>query len=202
MKEKIALSIILIFTIVEANSQNFDNKIHERRKAFINQFIANYKTAFASMDLEYIEAIFSNDAIIITETNVIRDSKEENENKLRFKLKDKNRYKRMIENKTQYLNRLTKIFKDNIALNLSVANVKIYPHKDYNEIYGLSFLQSWKAKDNSALLLEDDTPGYIFMMIDFKTGENTPTIHIRTWQPESHIKQNNDIYHLYDFIIL
>ena len=45
MKEKIALSIILIFTIVEANSQNFDNKIHERRKAFINQFIANYKTA-------------------------------------------------------------------------------------------------------------------------------------------------------------
>ncbi len=170
--------------------------------AFIMQLLDNYKAAYAKKDIDYIKAFLSNDAIIITETNNIdRYDTGKNSNAL-FQIRNKNEYKRIVENKEQYLKRLNKVFNDNIALNLSIANVKIYPHKDYDDIYGVSFLQYWKAKDNSSLLLEDDCPGYIFMMVDFKNGKNTPILHVRTWQPENHIKQDNDIYHLYDFVIL
>lgn len=200
--KRIYLLILCLCTTYQAQSQNFDSKRYDRRVAFINQFLENYKAAFAKMDIDYIEAIYSDEAIIITETEIIKPCKDEIVAGVRFGLNNKNEYKRIIENKEQYVKRLRKVFKDNVALNLSMSNVKIYPHNDYEDIFGVSFRQYWKSMDNSALLIEDDSPGYVFMMIDFKTGENAPMLHIRTWQPDSHIKRDGDIYQLYDFIIL
>jgi hypothetical protein len=153
------------------------------------------------MDIDYIETLFGEDALIITEGNQIVKAKHSNIfNNIR--IEDKNEYERVIEDKQQYLSRLRRVFKDNQAIRLSIANLKIHPHIDYPEIYGLSFLQTWKSMEDSTLLLEDNYPGYIFMMIDFKNGDDYPIIHVRTWQPQNHIKNLSDIYNLYDFIIL
>ena len=45
-------------------------------------------------------------------------------------------------------------------------------------------------------------PGYVFMMFDFKNGNDAPIVHVRTWQPQTHIRQPKDIYGLYDFLII
>lgn len=201
MKIYLLLCVLSVFAVVPcAHAQDLDTVVYNARKNFIYQFVETYKEAYAKQDLAYIEDVFSDDAIIITETDIVRT--DDSYVNAVFRVKSKNEYRHIIENKSEYLKRLKKVFKDNIAIRLSVANVKIYPHKDYHDLYGLSFLQTWKALDNSSLLLEDDNPGYVFMMIDFKNGDNCPLLHIRTWQPDKHIKKDSDIYNLYDFIIL
>lgn len=198
MKRILLLSslIFLIFTL-----ETFAQDIDFKRRSFITQFIEIYKNAYARQDIEYIENIFSEDALIITEGRVkrLKDSPNTSD---KIKVIDKNEYSRMIESKAQYLKRLRIVFKDNVSLTLSLANIKTYRHRDFSEIYGLSFLQYWKSAENSSLLLEDDSPGYIFMMIDFKNGDDCPIIHVRTWQPNANITKENDIYNLYDFLIL
>jgi len=189
------------FVSLHAIAQNIDKETDAHRRAYIDQFIETYKKSYELMDIDYIETIFSEDALIITEGNKVEKAKGAQTSQ-KFRFGNKNEYERVIENKEQYLSRLRKIFKDNVRLRLSVANLRKHPHIDYPDIYGVSFLQIWKPMDDSSISLEDNSPGYIFMMIDFKNGEDCPLIHIRTWQPQNHIKGNKDIYNLYDFFIL
>ena len=183
------------------SAQTFDPAKDAYRKSYIRQFVDAYKKAYEVMDIDYIETLFSEEALVITEGNKIAKVQEQKTfNKVM--LGKKNEYERVVENKTQYLSRLRKVFKDNQAIRLSLANLKIHPHVDCPDIYGLSFLQVWKAMEDSSIILEDNCPGYIFMMIDFKNGDDSPIIHVRTWQPEDHIKETKDIYNLYDFVIL
>lgn len=202
MKRFIVFVLLFSATIYVVYSQSIDMDLYGQRRNIITQFVETYKGAYEKMDIEYLQDVFGEEALIITETNVIRVESEKNRTNGRIKVLNKNEYKRIVESKAQYLQRLKTVFKDNVAIRLSVANMKIYVHRDYHDIYGLSFLQSWKSMDNSSLLLEDDNPGYIFMMIDFKKGNDFPIVHVRTWQPDSHIKKESDIYNLYDFVIL
>lgn len=197
MKRLILLNILLTISFSSITAQEVDFK----RRSFINQFLETYKSAYANMDIGYIEDVFSEDALIITEGQIKR-IKDNTKTGNGIKALDKNSYSRVIESKHEYIKRIRLVFKDNIALRLSVANTKVYRHKDWDDIYGLCFLQHWKAAENSSLSLEDDYPGYIFMMLDFKSGDDCPTVHVRTWQPETNIKKDSDIYNLYDFLIL
>jgi hypothetical protein len=201
MNKRFIVALLLYLLGVQINAQTFDSQKDTYRKNYIHQFIDTYKQAYQLMDIDYIETLFSEDALVITEGNKISKVQEQNTFK-NVTLGNKNEYERIIENKAQYLSRLKKIFKDNIAIRLSLANLKIHPHIDYPEIYGVSFLQVWKSMEDSSISIEDNFPGYIFMMIDFKNGDDSPIIHVRTWQPEDHIKEPKDIYHLYDFVIL
>ncbi len=200
MSNRFIIVLLLAFNVT-AMAQGYDKEQDNHRRNYILQFVDAYKKSYQIMDIDYIETLFGEDALIITEGNKIAKAKDSNIfNNIR--VDDKNEYERVIEDKEQYLSRLRKVFKDNQAIRLSIANLKIHPHINYPEIYGLSFLQTWKSMEDSTLLLEDNCPGYIFMMIDFKNGDDCPIIHVRTWQPQNHIKDSSDIYNLYDFIIL
>ena len=201
MKNRQLFILLILMIGVSANAQTFDKDKHVSRRNYILQFIETYKKAYEIMDIDYIETIYSEEALIITEGNKISKVKDSGRSNS-IQVGNKNEYERVIEDKSQYLARLRKVFRDNQAIRLSLANMKIHPHVDYPEIYGVSFLQDWKSMEDSSISLEDNCPGYIFMMIDFKDSEDTPVIHIRTWQPSNHIKEQKDIYHLYDFIIL
>lgn len=201
MNKGFIVSLLLGLLGLQMNAQTFDPGKDAYRKSYIRQFVDAYKKAYEVMDIDYIDTLFGEDALVITEGNKISKVQEQKTFN-NVMLRKKNEYERVVENKAQYLSRLKKVFKDNQAIRLSLANLKIHPHVDYPDIYGLSFLQMWKSMEDSSLSLEDNCPGYIFMMIDFKNGDDSPIIHIRTWQPEGHIKETKDIYHLYDFIIL
>ena len=65
----------------------------------------------------------------------------------------------------------------------------------------LSDMGSLDKLQNGGDNLESQMPGFIFLMIDFKHGEQTPVIHVRTWQPKDNIEKEQDKYFLRDFMI-
>lgn len=195
MKKK--LIVLLTFGLcINMAAQETDIQKEERRRMFISDFIATYEAAYEKKDTSYISAFFSTNSLIITETKTLLRSGEE----LVPRSSKKRPYKLIVEDKKNYIKRLYHIFENNQKIQLYICNQRVMKHPKYPEIYGVAFTQMWKDQgggDN----IEDDMIGYVFLLIDFKDLENTPMIHIRTWQPNSNISSPKDKYTISDFHI-
>lgn len=165
------------------------------RIEFIKTFVDYYKQAYEKKNLPFLEALFGEDALIITETLELKKADEKTDKRI----KKSREYKTIIKNKTLYLAELKKYFSKNNSIAMDCSNLEISKHNKYPEIYGISFLQYRKSSGNDSL--EDQYMGYIMIMIDF-LNEETPVIHIRTWQPMANIKTKSDKYNIYDFEVL
>lgn len=168
----------------------------KRHRVFIENFIQEYQSAYEKEKIEYISNFFSSDALIITETKQLCKCGEE----LVPHSTKKRPYKLIVEDKNQYIKRLSEIFDQNIKIKLGIPSLRIVQHSLYPEIFGVSFLQMWLDEQNGNNL-ENQMPGYIFLMIDFKQNELTPIIHVRTWQPKDNITSPKDKFNLMDFRI-
>ena len=162
---------------------------------FIKTFVDYYKQAYEKKNLPFLEALFGEDALIITETLELKKAVE----KTNKRIKKNRKYKTIIKNKTDYLAELKKYFANNNSIILDYSNLEVMKHNKYPEIYGISFLQYRKSSSSSSL--EDQYMGFIMIMIDF-LNEKEPVIHIRTWQPITNIKTESDKYNIYDFEVL
>lgn len=188
--------VVAIFSFVPLFAQETAEQKDARRRMFIDDFLATYEAAYEKMEIEYIENFFSDDALIITETKQLSKCGEE-----MVPLSTKKRpYKLIVEDKKQYIQRLKELFEQNIKIKLSMSGVRIVQHSLYPEIFGVSFLQMW-LDQNYGDNLENQMPGYVFLMIDFKQNELTPIIHVRTWQPENNVTSPKDKFNLMDFRI-
>lgn len=151
------------------------------RMAIIS-FMENYKTAYALKRLDYIESIFSDNALIITGSVVKVDPNPE--------LKSMNnqivRYNRM--SKTQYMRNLRHCFSSNEFINIHFADNTIRKASG-GDIYGIEIKQDYFSTNYG------DT-GYLFLLIDM-TDLIAPKIQVRTWQPEKN--PDGSIYGLSDF---
>lgn len=186
---------MFLYCIMSFSQTNMDDI---RRRNYINDFLTYYQEAYEKHKINFIEDFFSSNALIITETKkLVKYGKE-----LVPHTTKKSSYEHIVENKKQYLKRLKKIFNTNPRIKINIPNGKkfIARHRTYKEIYGVSFLQMWSDSHNGSNI-EDDMLGYVFLIIDFKQNENAPIIHVRTWQPQSNIKNNTDKFNLYDFEI-
>lgn len=133
-------------------------------------FLETYKTAYALKRLEYINSIFSNDALIITGSVVYSSGKGDIGPSLQKHVK----YTR--QTKAEYMTNLERCFKSNEFVNIRFAdNVVRRSHTNPN-IYGIQIKQDYFSSSYG------DT-GYLFLMIDF-ADPNAPLIHVRTWQPD------------------
>lgn len=188
------LSLTLFFPCAYAQ---VDVKDKERRN-FIKEFLAYYQEAYEKEDTCFISSFFSANALIITETKQLSKCGAE----MVPNTTKKRPYKSIVEDKKTYIKRLKEIFDSNQKIKLSIPNgsLFIHHHPKYDEIYGVSFLQMWIDSHNGSNI-EDDMLGYVFLMIDFKKDEKRPTIHVRTWQPNTNIKKRTDKYNLMDFKI-
>lgn len=152
------------------------------RMAIIS-FMENYKTAYALKRLDYIESIFSDNALIITGSVVKVDPNPE--------LKSMNnqivRYNR--QSKTQYMRNLRHCFNSNEFINIRFADNTIRQATRGGDIYGIEIKQDYFSTNYG------DT-GYLFLLIDM-TDSIAPKIQVRTWQPEKH--PDGSIYGLSDF---
>lgn len=174
-----------------------------RRRALIDDFLATYEAAYEKKEIEYIKNFFSDDALIITETRKLKPtgSKEIVPSARKVSVSGKVRpYQTIVENRLEYIRRLQGVFDANISIKLNIAGKRIRQHAKYPEIYGVNFTQIWKDQ-NGGNNLENQMPGFVFLMIDFKHGEQTPVIHVRTWQPKDNIEKEQDKYFLRDFMI-
>lgn len=139
------------------------------RLALIN-FMENYKTAFAFQNWDYIESIFSDDAIIIT-GRVIRRLETMADGHQRIV----NDYKLTRQSKKSYINRLRSTQKEWINIKFGSTLVE-RSHQD--DLYGLSMCQDYYSNNYG-------DHGYLFLMID-NTNPEQPLIRIRAWQPNEH----------------
>ena len=201
--KKISLIVFALFSVIPLLAQETVEQKDAKRRMFIDDFLATYEAAYEKKEIEYIENFFSDDALIITETKKLKPtgSKEIVPATSKVSVSGKIRpYQTIVENRKEYIKRLQGIFDANISIKLSIAGKKIRQHAKYPEIYGVNFSQIWKDQ-NGGDNLESQMPGYVFLMIDFKHGELTPVIHVRTWQPKDNIEKEQDKYFLRDFMI-
>lgn len=141
------------------------------RTAIIN-FIENYKTAYALKRLDYIESIFSDNALIIV-GKMVKNYTGTDQSRVVF-----NPLKTQLTqySKAQYLKQLATVFKSNEYVNIKFTDMNVKKAGVGGEIYGIQLKQDYFSTNYG------DT-GYLFLMVDLnKTDE--PVIHVRTWQPE------------------
>ena len=137
----------------------------------ISTFLENYKTAFALKRTDYIEKIFSDEAVIITGHVVKNSGKKLDTNSQ--KLGDFIEYTR--QNKSEYINNLVKNFKGNEYININFTDSEV-KKSSKGDKYGINIKQEYFSTTYG------DT-GYLFLYVDFEEPDK-PLIYFRSWQPE------------------
>lgn len=141
-------------------------------KLVIVNFLENYKTAFALTRLDYLESIFSDDALIIT-GRVVQPTSVENQ----INLQNKQHIVYNRQTKAQYINNLRRSFSSKEYINLQFSNLRVSKMgRGDQEVYCMEIKQDYYSSNYG------DT-GYLMLVVDV-TDHDRPIVHVRTWQPE------------------
>ena len=155
----------------EANkiiSGKLDETDAEHRRMILN-YVEHLRTSYTTKDIDFLEQLFSENALIVVGT-VVRTSHETESSFL-----SPSQVVYNVKSKRQYLNRLKQVFKANKSISLNFSKFHIMRHPTQPGIYGVSLRQGYSSD-----IYSDD--GYLFLLWDFR-DETTPKIHVRTWQP-------------------
>lgn len=161
----------------------------DEEKYFLIRFMENYKTAFALKRIDYLEAIFDENALIIV-GNIVERAAEplENVTGMYGNLSSKEvEYIRL--SKSEYMNRLRRNFQRNEFINIHFEDNQVRRTQRDDKIYGIQIAQHYHSSTYA-------DKGYLFLMIDLNDSIN-PKIYVRTWQPEKN--PDGSIYGLEDF---
>ncbi len=157
---------------------NGDGSIDYERRQTILHFLENFRTSYNLKDLEFIESVFSDEALIIV-GRVVENTGEEST------------YQQQVEylqfTKGEYLERLKQLFIKNEWIDVGYNDIDIIKHPKYPEIYGVSLIQYYNSETYS-------DEGFLFLLIDFEDPKK-PLIHVRTWQPKK-ITPENQVFHI------
>ena len=121
--------------------------------------------------MNFLEQIFSEDALIITGKVVKQVKSDINRSSL-----NNNKIVYSKQNKKQYLTNLARVFKANKRINVLFDEIKVVRHPAKADFYGVTLKQGWQSDSYS-------DEGYLFLLWDF-TNQDAPQIHVRTWQPD------------------
>lgn len=152
-------------------------------KYFLIHFMENYKTAFALKRLDYIESIFSDDALIIV-GHVVKKAPDTENPWLNNEIVKYNTY-----TKQQYISNLAANFRRNEFINIRFEDNTVRKTERNDKIYGIQIAQHYYSSTYA-------DKGYLFLMIDLNDTIN-PKIYVRTWQPDKN--PDGSIYGLEDF---
>jgi len=138
----------------------------------IIDFLENYKTAYALKRYDYIDKIFSNNALIIVGQKVEEAKFADSQS---YSLTgDKYKFTRLT--KEQYMYRIRRVFKKNEFINIQFEDNIVKKRDNKSEIYGINIKQNYFSSTYA-------DQGYLFLMVDMADTSN-PIIHVRAWQPE------------------
>ena len=146
------------------------SKWEDSAKMVLIDFLENYKTAFALKRLDYMEDIFSEDALIIT-GRVVRRAPVENRILGSSEYVEYNR-----QTKAEYINNLRYSFASKEYINIKFSNMEILKMGKGESIYSIQIKQDYFSSNYG-------DSGYLFLLVDAGDYRH-PVIHVRTWQPE------------------
>lgn len=165
-----------IFDIAFGLSQTATNDIMQRgawteeaRQVIVN-FLEAYKSAYSLKRIDYLESIFSNDALIITGSIVKSSGNKE------ISPSNVAHVKYTRQTKEQYMKSLRNCFRSNEFVNIHFGDNIVRRSNSNKDIYGIQIKQDYYSSNYG------DT-GYLFLMVDLKDPK-APLIHVRTWQPD------------------
>lgn len=145
-------------------------------RELILDFTERFRTAYNTHNKQFLNAVFSEDALIITGHVVERRTADG------IRLPDKVVMKK--QTKKEYLDKLFKIFdkdkKNLIRVTFDDIKIRRHPNPKHDKMYGVTLHQGY-----TSATYHDD--GYLFLLWDF-TDEQNPKIHVRTWQPDAYSK--------------
>ena len=159
----LCISMNLYMNVVKSNLELTDL----RRRQMILDYVEQFRTSYNQKDINFLNQVFSDDALIIT-GRVITQKQPEG-----F-ITQKIRYNK--QNKQQYLNNLRRVFKTTKYIHVSFDEIEVMRHPTNPNFYGVTLHQGWTSNT-----YHDE--GYIFLLWDFR-NEDAPEIHVRTWQPD------------------
>lgn len=158
--------------------------VETERRMIILDYIEQFRTAYCTKDIDFMEKIFSDDAVIIT-GKVIR-TRPNDFGKSNAKVV----YNK--QTKQEYLRNLKRAFLRNKYIDVKFSEIGggsneggcpgITRSQNNPNFYGVRLFQEWKSSNYS-------DEGYVFLLWNF-TNENEPVIEVRTWQP-SYIAAGN-----------
>jgi ketosteroid isomerase-like protein len=148
--------------------------ISAERKAIILQYVERFRTAYCRKDLNFMNQVFSDDALIITGKVVQTKPNDMGQSNQKVV------YNR--QTKQQYLANLKRAFQRNKYIEVKFSEIgdggdcgAVTQSRNNPNFYGVRLRQEWRSSNYS-----DD--GYVFLLWDFR-DESQPVIHVRTWQP-------------------
>jgi len=178
----IAISRHQYVQIIQDNNEVTDL----RRRQLILEFVEDFRTAYNRKDINYLNKVFSNDALIITGKVLKQQKRSDIPNPIGVTIQY------VTQSKKEYLTRLKQVFNNNSYINIKFEDIKVIRHGENTNVYGVSLRQKYHSST-----YDDD--GWLFLMIDFKNEEN-PLIWVRTWQDKRYTPEN-EIFGLDDFIV-
>lgn len=139
------------------------------RRLQIIDWCDKFANAYCKKDTAFMQAVFSNDALIITGKVITQRVHTD------VGLKVVSKVKYVEQTKTEYLNNLKMAFKSNKYINVQFDDYQVVRHGSKPNYYGVTLRQKWNASRYS-------DEGTVFLIWDF-TNEDEPRILVRTWQP-------------------
>lgn len=166
-------------------SGKLEEKDAAQRRVILN-YCEHFRTAYTTKDIDFLNQIFSDKALIIV-GNIVK-SKAGSDAAVNGA---DERVTYSLRTKKEYLQRLNSAFAANKKIDVAFSNFKITRHPTQNGLYGVTLRQKFKTDQYA-----DD--GYIFLLWDFR-NPSMPLIHVRTWQPTAGVNGADDIIGIQDF---
>lgn len=161
-----------------------------RQREEILNFVERYRSYYDEKDLDALNKIFSDDAIIITGSEIKRKTTEGGMvTQVVYRQHDKK----------QYISHLDSIFhgkgryRGTTYVKVGFDEIEVKGHPTLENIYHVTLKQRWKTP------LYEDT-GYVTLLWEFPEGDD-PRIMVRTWQSSKIVKSKDDVFVLDDFNI-
>ena len=153
--------------------------VDKEKQMVILQYVERFRTAYNQKDIQTIERMFSDDALIITGKVVMTRPSEMKPAQAKVEYTK--------QNKQQYITNLRKAFHRNKWIDVKFSQIGdgddaggcpgiTRSQKDPTK-YGVRLRQEWRSSTYS-------DEGYLFLLWDFPEDGGDPIIHVRTWQPE------------------
>lgn len=159
----LSISMNLYMNVIKSNLELTDL----RRRQLILDYVEQFRTAYNQKDINFLNQVFSDDALIIT-GKVITTKHAEGFTSQKIQYNK--------QSKEQYIRNLRGVFQRNSYIKVTFDDIEVMRHPVNPNFYGVTLLQGWTSGK-----YHDD--GYLFLLWDF-TNENAPQIHVRTWQPD------------------
>lgn len=159
----LSISMNLYMNVIKSNLELTDL----RRRQLILDYVEQFRTAYNQKDINFLNQVFSDDALIIT-GKVITTKHAEGFTSQKIKYNK--------QSKEQYIRNLRGVFQRNSYIKVTFDDIEVMRHPVNPNFYGVTLLQGWTSGR-----YHDD--GYLFLLWDF-TDEDAPQIHVRTWQPD------------------